>query len=104
MAKKIIKGKKYDTETAEKIARYSNEYPQSDFNFMCEELYRKKTGEFFLYGVGGASTQYSVADEGGGYRGGEDLIPLTTEDAKAWAENSIDADDYKKIFGSEDED
>ncbi len=48
--KKIINGKRYDTETAKLIGSdgYSN---PSDFNYWSEDLYQKKTGEFFLYGV-----------------------------------------------------
>ena len=57
--KKIIKGKVYDTDTAQKVAEYSNNYPRSDLHFYEEELYRKKTGEFFLYGSGNAASKYS---------------------------------------------
>jgi len=54
--KKIINGKRYDTETAQLIgsASYSN---RTDFRFWSEELYRKKTGEFFLYGEGGPASK-----------------------------------------------
>ena len=51
--KKIINGKMYNTETA----KYCGGYEFSncgDFNYVCEELYQKKTGELFLYGEGGA--------------------------------------------------
>lgn len=49
--KKIINGKKYDTESAQEIcSRSSGHY--GDFHRVAETLYRKKTGEFFLYGEG----------------------------------------------------
>ena len=48
--KKIINGKKYDTETAEYVDRWSNDLCHSDVHWCSEELYRKKTSEFFLYG------------------------------------------------------
>ena len=52
--KKIINHKMYNTETAERLASSSNGYGYDDFRYMEEQLYRKKTGEFFLYGEGGA--------------------------------------------------
>ena len=55
--KKIINGRKYDTETAKEIGYWSNGYPCSDFNHCEETLYLKKTGEYFLYGEGGALTE-----------------------------------------------
>lgn len=45
--KKIINGKKYDTSTAKYLGEYDFGY-QSSFNWYREELYEKKTGEFFL--------------------------------------------------------
>ena len=52
--RKNIDRKMYDTETAELLASSSNGYGHGDFRYMEEQLYRKKTGEFFLYGEGGA--------------------------------------------------
>ena len=39
--KKIINGKKYDTETAKEVGYWNNGYPCSDFNH-CEETLRKQ--------------------------------------------------------------
>lgn len=50
--KKIINGKKYDTETATSVGEYSSNYACSDYKHYDETLYKKKTGEFFLYGEG----------------------------------------------------
>ena len=47
--KKIINGKKYDTETATSVGEYSSNYACSDYKYYDETLYKKKTGEFFLY-------------------------------------------------------
>ena len=58
---KIIKGRKYDTVTATKICSYDNGLPESDFDALCEQLYIQRTGEFFLYGYGGARTAYAEA-------------------------------------------
>ena len=48
--KKIINNKMYNTETATEVASYDNGCYLSDFRHFREELYRKRTGEFFLYG------------------------------------------------------
>jgi len=99
--KKIINGKKYDTETAEFIESYWNSLPDNDFNMIYECLYRKKTGEFFLRGEGGPFTKYSRSC-GNGYCGSESLYPLSLEEAKAWIEKYAD-NQYEAIFGSVEE-
>lgn len=40
--KKIINGRKYDTETAKEVGFFSNEYPCGDFNWCQETLYKRK--------------------------------------------------------------
>lgn len=96
--KKIINGKRYDTETAQLIgsASYSN---RTDFRFWSEELYRKKTGEFFLYGEGGPASKYSRQIEQNSWSGGKEITPLTREEAQEWAEKYLDADEYEEVFG-----
>lgn len=102
--KKIINGKRYDTESATRLASYWNGLSSSDFGFIEETLYRKKTGEFFLHGEGGARTQYSRRVGQNLWSGGELLMPLTIEDAQTWAEEHLDGDEYEKIFGEVEED
>lgn len=51
--KKIINGKKYDTETAGLICEHDNGRSWTDFYFYKECLYKKKTGEFFIHEEGG---------------------------------------------------
>ncbi len=97
--KKIINQKRYDTETAEFIARIDNELSYDDFNFWEETLYRKKTGEYFLYCFGGANSIYGVW-KGNTGTAGKHLKPLTYEQAKSWAEEHLNADGYEKIFGA----
>ena len=57
----IINGKKYDTSTAEYIASASYSGSRSDFQWWEEDLYRKRTGEFFVSGEGGPMTRYARA-------------------------------------------
>lgn len=101
--KKIINGRRYDTETAIKIGEH--EYSNSgDFNWYCDELYRKKTGEFFIYGEGGPMSKYAVSTSYNSWTGGEKITPISVEKARQWCEKYLDGDDYEKIFGEVTED
>lgn len=97
--KKIINQKRYDTNTAEGVAFINNGLSFDDFNFWSETLYRKKTGEYFLYCMGGANSIYGVW-RGNTGTAGEQIKPLTYEQAKSWAEEHLDGDEYEKIFGA----
>lgn len=101
--KKIIGGKKYDTETARFIGEdgFSN---QRDFNHWSEDLYQKRTGEFFLYGEGGPLSRYAEVTGQNEWSGGEKIIPLSYDSAREWAEKHLDADDYESVFGEITED
>lgn len=101
--KKVINGRMYDTDTAKEIGyQCSNITDQLDG--IQETLYRKRTGEFFLHGDGGARTKYAHQTEGGGWCGGEAIVPLSYERAREWAEDYLSAEDYEKIFGIEEDD
>lgn len=95
---KVIKGKRYDTETAKELLTHHSDYSTRDFNYYRETLYQKRTGEFFLYGVGGAASRYAerVGDMWGG---GERIIPYSIAQAKEWVEKHFDADEYEEVFG-----
>lgn len=99
--KKIINGRKYDTETARKIGDWNNG-KLYDFDYVIERLYKKKTGEYFLYGEGGAVSKYGV-EVRDGMSDGSDIIPLTEKKALIWAEEHLDADEYEEAFGEVEE-
>ena len=101
--KKIINGKLYDTDTAKCVGAWSNNRSRRDFSSCDETLYRKRTGEFFLHGEGGPMTKYAQSCGDNTWSGGEEIIPLSAEKARAWAEEKLDADDYGEIFGMPDE-
>lgn len=101
--KKIINGKRYDTDTAEFIGRWENIYNSADLQYECEELYKKKTGEFFMYGEGGPASSYAVQTGSSSWSGSEKITPVTINEAKKWAEENLDADEYEKIFEIEEE-
>lgn len=100
--RKIINGKKYDTDTAKMLGEDSNGYP-TDFNYEREELYKKKTGEFFLYGTGGANSKYAVSNGDNSYSGGDRITPIDEERAKKWCEAHLSVDEYEEIWGEVEE-
>lgn len=95
--KKIINGKRYNTESAEFCGSREYGYP-GDLNYVSEELYQKRTGEFFLHGEGGANSKYREEISMNSWSGGEKIIPLTDEEAREWAEEYLDSEDYEKLF------
>ena len=101
--KKIIGTKLYDTETATELGNWSNGLPQSDFSYAEETLYRKKTGEYFIFGEGGPQTRY-CRHSGGNWSYGKAIVPLKFEEAREWAKEKLSADEYEKIFGEISED
>ena len=78
---KVIKGKRYDTETAESIGEIEVSVGRQ------EELFRKRTGEFFL----AHWTQWEREESG--------IEPLDTDEAKEWVEENCDGDTYESLFG-----
>lgn len=101
--KKIINGKAYDTDTARELGVWHNTWDTRDWNYTCETLYIKRTGEHFLHGEGGPMTRYARSDGDNRWRGGEDIIPLTYDSARKWAEEHLTADEYAAAFGVPDE-
>lgn len=102
--KKIINNKVYDTETAKELGFWQNTGDSRDFNWICETLYRKKTGEFFLHGEGGPMTKYAEAVGCNSWSGGARIMPITFAEARAWAEEHLTGDEYEAIFGAVTED
>lgn len=101
--KKVIRGRVYDTETAQEIgSTYGGGENSCDFHYWRETLYKKKTGEYFLHCFGGAMSQYGVWHGNSGCSG-EHIKPLSYEDAKTWAEESLDGDKYISEFGEPEE-
>lgn len=102
--KKYINGKKYDTETAQKVGHWDNNRSYRDFSWMEENLYRKKTGEFFLYGEGGPMTGYAESAGDNSWGSGSSIRPLTFDEAREWAEEKLTGDEYEAIFGEIEDD
>lgn len=100
--RKIINGKMYNTATARLVGEYENGYYRNDFNWYEEQLYRKKTGEFFKYGRGNAMSPYAERCMGG-MCGGEKIVPISEEDAREFAEKKLTVEEYIEAFGEVEE-
>lgn len=98
--KKYINGKSYDTATATELGCFSNGGTWRDFNHFVETLYRKRTGEYFLHGEGGPMTQYRERVDNSSWSGGEQIIPITVDEAREWAEKNLGTEEYDAIFGA----
>lgn len=101
--KQIINGKMYNTETAEFIGGYENDYYRNDFNWCYQELYRTKKGAFFIAGEGNANTIFSRRCGDNSWCGGEGIIPISEDEAREFAEKHLSIDTYVKTFGEPDE-
>lgn len=99
---KIINGRRYDTETATQMAEWDNGQYRS-FGFMKETLYRKRTGEYFIYGEGGPQTRYAELVDNNLWSDGSAIRPVSLEKAQKWAEEHLTADEYEEIFGTVEE-
>lgn len=96
---KIIKGKRYNTDTAKKIYWWLDEnLPQNDLSFYQEGLFRKKTGEYFLYGYGNARSKYAQSIGGNSWSGSEKITPLTEAEAREWMERHAPSDECEAAF------
>lgn len=80
------------------LHEWSNEFPRNDSSFCEEELYLKKTGEYFLYGKGNATSKYAQYVGNNSYASGEQIRPLTETEAKNWTEHHASVDKYEEIF------
>ena len=100
--KSIIIGKKYDTDTARWVGNWGRGY-EYDINYISEDLYCKRTGEYFLYGEGGPCTEYSVAVSNSTWSSGCCITPLSVAEAKEWAEEHLSGDAYEEEFGEVEE-
>lgn len=96
--KMIIRGKRYDTKTAMHCAHAHANCPMNDFGYWEEDLYRKTTGEYFIFGRGNAGSRYAEPCGQNCWGAGERIVPLTNEKARQWCEENAN-EEYEEIFG-----
>ena len=101
--KKVIEGALYNTDTAQELGSTEPAgCSKRDFNYFCETLYRTKSGKYFLHGEGHGNSRYGEwHGNTGGW--GEQIRPYTPEEARMWAEENLEADEYAQIFGEPEE-
>ena len=99
---KIIEGKRYNTETATKIATYSYGYG-GDFSAEYTVLYVTENGNFFISGEGGPKTRWAAKVDTCTWAGGEGLYPVSQIEARELAEQwDADPDIIAELFEVED--
>lgn len=97
--KRIIDGKRYDTDTAEEICSlHSRGLGRSDFKWEDTQLYRTRKGAWFLAGEGGPLTRWCRTVSGGMMTYGEGIIPLELDDARDILEREDATDALEKYF------
>lgn len=79
----VIDGKRYNTDTAERVFCDWNGLSQSDFRYASKDLYRTKTGVWFFHVKGGPRSIYS---EGNSWS--ESLYPIDGDEAFRFLENN----------------
>lgn len=102
--KKIINGKRYNTETAEALAKWNNGLGPRDFNHVYETLYRTPNGNYFLFGEGGPASRYARAVGQNSWSGSSEIIPLTPNEAAAWCERTDSVETLEEYFSDTFED
>ena len=101
--RQITNGKMYNTQTAEFIDEFENTPHRSNYQYYVESLYRKRTGEFFLYGYGNAASKYAEIRADRMRSPGKKIIPITEDEAKSWVEHYSDVETYIELFGEVDQ-
>lgn len=96
--KAIIDGKRYDTDTATEVASWNTGGSMGDMNYCGETLYRTPKGNWFLYGEGGARSQYAVEDSPGWTAPGGKLIGMTADEAYNWLQEHTQTDALEQYF------
>lgn len=81
---RIIDGRRYNTETATRVAKFNNGLGQSDFHYVWEDLFLSPGGRWFLVGEGGALSVYAENCGNNSTCGGEQWRVLTPDEAFEW--------------------
>ena len=96
--KKIVGGMCYDTAQATEVGSWSNDRSYQDFKFLNESLYKTESGAYFLFGEGGAMTEYcEVLDDG--WTDGTRLTPMSRTEAFVWAQLHLSTEIVIGEFG-----
>ncbi len=100
--RKIIEGKRYDTDTATHVANHNNGHSRGDFHWINEDLYQTPKGNRFVHGSGGAKTHYVRQPGSNEWSGSQDIFTLSPQEALKWLEEHGQTAAIEKYFGAED--
>jgi hypothetical protein len=97
--KRIIEGKRYDTETATCVATLRSPTASvRDFRYEDTSLYRTPRGAWFVAGKGGPMSQWRRQVDLNGWTSGEGLRPVDEEEAREILENEDELAAIEKYF------
>ena len=96
--KRIIDGKRYDTEKAVHIHGWDNGNFTNDFRYRSKDLYRTKSGRWFIHHTGGALTDMAKSAGNNSTTGSEDIEPVSAEDAFRFLVSHDGEDEAEELF------
>ena len=99
--KSVIEGKRYDTETATKVAEVSDNYGGRDFRAWSGTIYRTPRGNWFIEGSGGPMTMFAerVGDNTGSGSGIRALDKSSVRDLLERYARLSDWEQYQEELG-----
>lgn len=100
--KKVINGAVYNTDTAEFLGGYGRNLDDR-LSKVVEDLYRTKSGKFFIHGIGGPASKYAKQTGQNNWSGDEKIIPMSADTAREWAEEHLSTEMYTAAFGEPEE-
>jgi hypothetical protein len=95
----VIGGLRYDTEKAELVGSFASGHETRSFGYYEEALYRTARGAWFLAGRGNARSSYGRSFGNNTWGPGEQLSPLTEDEAQEWLEAHGEVDALETYFG-----
>lgn len=95
----IINGVRYDTDKSIRVCDGGSAEGPGDFRWWAAELYRTpRSGRYFLVGSGGPMSRFAVS-RGDGVGGSRDrIIPISEDEALAFAESEAGAETVEEHF------
>ncbi len=101
--KKILNGRRWDTEKATLIGHAELNPYQNDFGYWEAGLYiTPRSKEFFIAGHGGPMSRFGRSVRQNETSGGSDIILMSKTEALEFAEQYLDAEEFEKYFKIED--
>ena len=96
---KTVNGVRCNTLTAKPLAMVVSGDDTSNPGYFCETLYVNKFHNFFIHGVGGASSRYATQPDGR-FQAGEDILALSYDEASAWASKNLPEASIPSFFAT----